>query len=46
MDDVVTKPAKPAATTADDTPKIAGGGEPIARHRKPTAFSSSSTPSS
>jgi oxalyl-CoA decarboxylase len=27
MDDAVTKPAKPAAATADDTPKVAGGGE-------------------
>ena len=37
---------KPATTTAEDTPKIAAAARSIAKHRKPTAFSSSSMPSS
>ena len=48
MLDTTAKPAaKPAATTADDTSKIASGGEiDVANHRRPTAFSWSSMPSS
>ena len=46
MDETATKPAGKATTTAEDTLKITSGGESNATHRKPTAFSSSSTPSS